>query len=883
MAFWKASVSAPALAVSTLAFASTASAQTAPPTATEAPESEAQSTQDIVVTGIVTGSSNQPSVAVSVVKEETLRSLAPVSAADILRNVPGVFVNSSLGEVRNIVYSRGVSANSAEAASGYYYVSLQEDGLPVTNLTASNYTPDFFYRQDLTLGRLEALRGGTAVVTGPNAPGGIFNYISRNGQTSPGNEISTRVGLLGNGRNAYYRGDAYSGGRIGQSDFYYSVGGFYRWDRGARDPGYAFNRGGQIKAGLLWDYGTGSLEIRGKYLNDHNAFYEFLPATNFGNPTIIAPLDVYSSFLPPSGRHTYVPWAGAAPRTYDATNLAHARSDAVGFSWKNDFGGGWSVANDFRWERNDVTYNTGAVIFPVPATDTVLNSFLNTLGAGTYTFRNRETGQVALQIARPTFAAPGTVLVNNLPSQNVLPNGILSQAAYDIEPQAHELINQFAVTKKLDTMTFRVGVYYARSNFEQFSGTAGIGVSPIENQPQLFDITRTLSDGTVQQVTDANGYTGLGQRLGGTQVNARQTQVSIFGGHNWQISDRLSTDIGGRYERITVKGQTRVLNANASSVDPAYGGIDANPNTLYDNYQVSLASPLPLDYKLDFLSFTGAATFFLTDRMSIFARYSQGKKAPDLAFFATIDTPGEIANVKPVPQRVKQIEAGLRYRRRGFFITVNPFYSQLDDVATQQLFTRADGSAYTPPPLLSSQQAYGVEIESNLKLNSMFAVDAAWTFQYAKSKNFGIYVANKPGEADDTISRVPDGEADNNPRIMTTTTLHFTPAKSFRSFLSWKFLGDRQANRYNTFKLPAFSIIDLGASFDVTPNFTISANVNNLLNDTGILSWGPSGGLVASLDRQAFTPAQRAANPNQFFNVLATQPRALFLSATAKF
>ena len=84
------------------------------------------------------------------------------------------------------------------------------------------------------------------MVTGPNAPGGIFNYISRTGRTNEGVELSGRVGLLGNGRNPYYRADAYAGGRLAENLFY-AVGGFYRWDRGARDPGYAFNRGGQVK------------------------------------------------------------------------------------------------------------------------------------------------------------------------------------------------------------------------------------------------------------------------------------------------------------------------------------------------------------------------------------------------------------------------------------------------------------------------------------------------------------------------------------------------------------------------------------------------------------------------------------------------------------
>lgn len=130
---------------------------------------------------------------------------------------------------------------------------------------------------------------------------------------------------------------------------------------------------------------------------------------------------------------------------------------------------------------------------------------------------------------------------------------------------------------------------------------------------------------------------------------------------------------------------------------------------------------------------------------------------------------------------------------------------------------------------------------------------------------------------------MPDGEADNTPKILTTTTVRYTPSARFTTFVSWKFLGDRQANRYNTFKLPAFGQIDAGATFNVTKAISVSANVNNLLNSKGIFSWSPAGGLLASLDRQAFTPAQRSANPDQQFNVITVQPRAMFIGAAVKF
>jgi hypothetical protein len=48
-------------------------------------------------------------------------------------------VNSAVGEINNTVFSRGVNANQFAVAggNGYYYVSLMEDGLPVSNLSSA--------------------------------------------------------------------------------------------------------------------------------------------------------------------------------------------------------------------------------------------------------------------------------------------------------------------------------------------------------------------------------------------------------------------------------------------------------------------------------------------------------------------------------------------------------------------------------------------------------------------------------------------------------------------------------------------------------------------------------------------------------------------------
>ncbi len=107
---------------------------------------------EIVVTGVFDARSRmESSIAISTLEAKQMNRLTPVSSADLFANTPDVFVNSSAGEVRNQVYARGISAGSnyslTSNANGYYYVSLQEDGLPVTAISDALFVSDtsFFW------------------------------------------------------------------------------------------------------------------------------------------------------------------------------------------------------------------------------------------------------------------------------------------------------------------------------------------------------------------------------------------------------------------------------------------------------------------------------------------------------------------------------------------------------------------------------------------------------------------------------------------------------------------------------------------------------------------------------------------------------------------
>jgi len=133
-------------------------------------------------TVVVTGSTNpvrklESSVALTSFGSKAIEQLAPISTADLLKHVPGFLVEASGGEVGNNLFARGIPA-----AGGYQFVTIEEDGMPVFEDGELQFgNADNWIRVDETTSRLEAVRGGSGSIFASNAPGGLINFISKNG------------------------------------------------------------------------------------------------------------------------------------------------------------------------------------------------------------------------------------------------------------------------------------------------------------------------------------------------------------------------------------------------------------------------------------------------------------------------------------------------------------------------------------------------------------------------------------------------------------------------------------------------------------------------------------------------------------------------------
>ncbi|WP_158677972.1 TonB-dependent receptor plug domain-containing protein [Pseudoalteromonas sp. T1lg76] len=116
----------------------------------------------------------ETSYAISTLSDEDLVTNNPLSVADVLKTVPGFWVESSGGEAGNNIRARGIPRD------GYSSVSLQENGLAIQHDGGLGYlNADQSFRLDETIERVEVVRGGPSPIFASNAPGGMVNFITR--------------------------------------------------------------------------------------------------------------------------------------------------------------------------------------------------------------------------------------------------------------------------------------------------------------------------------------------------------------------------------------------------------------------------------------------------------------------------------------------------------------------------------------------------------------------------------------------------------------------------------------------------------------------------------------------------------------------------------
>ena len=804
-----------------------------------------------------------------------LSQIFPRGTADLLQALPGTYTDPSAGEVFTKTYSRGISA-SAEDDMGWYYISLQEDGLPVSLVQHSYYGPDIFHRIDLYTERVEALRGGSASITALNAPGGIFNFISKGPSDILYGEFRLQGGLQGD-NNPLFRIDGTIGGPL-EKNWFFNVGGHYRLDQGARNTDFTYSKGGQIRFNVLKKHQKGFVKFYGKLLDDFTNRYTGVAATHWNKPSAAFGQDFNNtallmpafSAIVPDGRRL----AQGATNHFDPSQGVHAQDKAFGLDIFQNLGEDWTVRFNLKYSHKNANWQTA-----------ISNAFVSLNDPLAYFITGAQfpIGEVVF-----TDAALGTELarldnsgiLTGEPFQylgtGTLPyDAIMGTASWLKQNRSDEWMNQLTIRKSSEKHDLTFGLGAGLSNTSLFT-QGSFGFVTYEPNPRMLRVTLENPGQPVIALSDSNGLSNYGG-LFFDNARADVTQVAFFANDRWKLNDRLHLDIGWRYETIDHKGSK-----DRAAPFLRDGGYDGDPTTEYDNgILMPTGERDDFDFMYNYLSYSTALNYGVNDQTSFFTRFSSGNKAPELNYYfnnfsrVPINRKGEV-------QKIKQVELGSKYHSDRFSAMTTVFWSQLKNVGiTDFQFDAEQGSVFYAPVQFNDSHTFGIEWESAYKPLSYLTFNFNATLQHAKATKWTVYEsAGSLGTEDDTIQDYSGNTLAFNPNVMFNLGIDYSKDK-WSGFFKWQFMGSREGNIANAFQLPPYSIFNAGCGFKFSQNLSVNLVVTNLFNSEGLANFFGPNSFGASANDATVDFIQ--SNPDASFVVVPVLPRGTLLSMNYKF
>jgi outer membrane receptor protein involved in Fe transport len=759
-----------------------------------APLEDQQYDDDIVVTAVAKGQNRlDSSISVSSLGADDIAAAAPRAAAELLRSIPGIRSESSGGEGNANIAVRGLPV----ASGGAKFLQLQEDGLPLLefgDITFGN--ADIFLRADFNVGRVEAVRGGSASTFASNSPGGVVNLISKTGEQA-GGAMQASIGL----DYGEYRFDFDYGGSL-SDDLLYHFGGFYRQGEGPREIGYNGLKGGQFKFNVTKKFDGGYIRLLGKYLDDRAVGYLPNPVRVSGsnsspNYANVTGFDINGDSLHSRNFRNVTTLDGSNNRdTFSVREGMHPVVKSLGFEAQFEIADGWDITNRFRF--SDVS---GAFVSPFPGSvDTATNVAVGIGGAGSsLRFFNGANAGTAVS---PNALVARIVLFNTrLKSLDNITNDL--RIGHDF-------------TMGEGTGSFNVGFYKSRQDVNtEWLWTSHLLEVRGQGEAALLDVRNaggvTVTDG---------GTVGYGATFFGNccrrVYDVTYDTNAPFASLNLEFG-KLSVDGSVRWDFGKAKG--RVFGADLGGGRVGVAAIDINGNGVISPAEaqtsvVPLGSPGLVNYDYDYGSYSLGLNYRLSDDLALFARYSKGGRAnADRILFNgnnIRNSDGALLSDAVAIDFVKQLEGGVKYQSGGARLYATAFYAKTEE----QNFEVTSGTTFD-----RAYTAKGLEVEGSYRSGN-FSVSAGGTYTDAEISR-------------DSISPAQQG---NTPRRQAKFIYQVSPKYETEMFtLSASMIGTTEsfAQDDNQLILPGFSQINAFVAFRPIENVQVSISANNLLDVTG--------------------------------------------------
>ncbi|WP_199529372.1 TonB-dependent receptor [Pseudoalteromonas sp. bablab_jr010] len=762
--------------------------------------------EQIVVTGRAGAGflrKSETSYAISTLSDEDLVTDNPLSVADVLKTVPGFWVESSGGEAGNNIRARGIPRD------GYSSVSLQENGLAIQHDGGLGYlNADQSFRLDETIERVEVVRGGPSPIFASNAPGGMVNFITRKAY-----DYDSAVMKFELGDYNHYRFDGYYGKAL-KNDMFVSVGGFYRQNDGVRDPGFTSNQGGQLRISAGKRFDNGEVFVDYKHLNDKVAFLLPIPLSYDANGDITdAPgFDAnYGTMMGPEVAHNVYRNLGDG-YDFDLTDGTHTELNQ--FTVKADFtlDNGWQLANNFRYRQSDTLRNglfpTGGITSAQQRIDDLSAQYGSMLPQNSHVelaFTNHPNEVFNVQ----NNQGNGQVLNGNLLSVFVPLDEVINDLRFS---------KQFTIGDQQHDISF--GAYVATYDYE-FVRYMATAMFEVAEQARLVDAVVVNDAGEQVGSITENGILRYGSLY--NNVDAGADIYAFYAADEWQITPQLRLDLGGRYEVSELSGTVE----GTEVVD-----LEASDTFADDNFITGNGEFKHIDREYKEFAWTAGINYQLSDELGYFARYTDSFRAPNASDFNGNPDRDDL-KVEPITM----FEAGVKYAADDFSVYATPFYTHFENMRFTDYIFDTTTNSYRDQTAYGDTKTYGVELESFWQASELLDFALTGTWQAAEYENFNF--TNQQGEAVDfggnQLIRVPELS------YRGTVGINLLDGR-FRTELVAEYYGDRYGDVANTVNLPSYHVFNLSARYDINDEFVAYFNVQNINNEIGLTEGNPRGG-----------------------------------------
>lgn len=863
-------------------------------------DAEQEAADEIIVTGVARRTLKIESTnTVNVLDREQIERLAPISTADLLQNVPGIYAEgSTAGEASNNITVRGLPVTG-----GFRYAPQLFDGLPWYEEPEVQFmNNDVAVRHDLMTERIEVVKGGTGGILYSNGLGATVNHITvTGGQTYRG---GYRLELADYG---FVRNEALLAGPI-TDNLTFAVGGFYRFSDGLRDTGYRADDGGQVRANLLYRSDDDSLRVfaQAHVINDRTGFYQNVPiqVPRLSKPgTADEPVRIDQDTIRPIGidfahgtvassfNRVFTQLGEYGRREIDLADGIHADFDIFTVKVDKSFGEGWGVSagvrhtsgtSDFNamFTGNDTT-TTSAFNFAryqndvvSPAHGAALSCNLNSAKLqGFFAVPATDPCAAFAGISRQDFInnyaiaqSVGAFYLHN--GQRVPDSTFLNfLLPFITQAKAKSTSADLRLTKAVELMgshelTFGAygSAYSSDQNFQ-----SSLLVSTMEDKPALADL----------RALDANGNpVGPSLTLDGGILPGFFGYVSDMSGDgralyvldHWEtLNNRLKVDVGVRWQKLkaTVTRMDRVCctNVTPASVVPGSAG-----DTTADN-EVFMPGPRRvLEDDFDGFGFSVGANYSIAPSFAVYGLTSRSFRLPsleDLNEFR-VSSSAEGSQV----EEIWQYEGGVRFDTRTFDGQIALFLNRFEprqqvnvfrDFTSPQCAVAGGVPDINTCPEVRQTFARGVKnkgVELELGWRPPFVpgleLRAGGVLQDPRIQgaNFTIVDANVDQNGVVTSYEfVQVGENGRRPRRLATKMFNFQPVFDLKPltglpikpYAKYTYFSSRfsESTDFNVTLYPSYYHIDGGVIVDLNDRLALQVHAANITNQLSFTEGDP--------------------------------------------